>query len=110
MPGRYQHRQKSPIGPVEGRVAIQQCRAVKLCPVTNGLPTVMSQVGFKKACKQAREQEKLSGALDARPYKFTHCATCKGKRLPQELRAVSLAELVGTHKKSREMQQHSPAR
>lgn len=103
---------KSPIGVAEGKAAIKQCQAVRICPVTNGLPTAMTEKSFKKLCKQAREQDRLAGALDNRAWKFTHCASCKGKQYPHELRIVPLAELERARKKreSREMQQHSPAR
>ncbi len=92
----------------------KKLRALETCPVTGGLPTAMTLDGFTSACTLIREQAKPS-SWDKRCYKQTWCDTCQGKKLPKELRVLSLEKLkkqrvLSQYMKSREMRQHSPAR
>ncbi|WP_028318448.1 hypothetical protein [Desulfobulbus elongatus] len=65
----------------------------KICPVTNGLPTVMSEEGFRTACERRREQDRHEWS-ERRPYKYTWCDECRGKQRPDELRIVNLAAMI----------------
>jgi hypothetical protein len=68
---------------------------LKMCPVTNGLPTRMTKPGFDGLCKaqQSASGRWAHGVLDRRQGKVPYCAVCKGKRLPAELEIVKLADL-----------------
>jgi hypothetical protein len=77
---------------------ITRLQAIEICPVTNGLPTTMTQRGFKAACQAQRLQSKTAYG-EQRAYKYTFCNVCKGKKLPQELRIATLKELVGPAEK-----------
>jgi predicted metal-binding protein len=89
---------------------MDQLQAVRICPVTNGLPTTMTLEGFKAACERCREQDRHT-YYAARGYKFTWCDVCQGKMLPKELRVMRLQDLEQRRTaKSREMLAHSPAR
>lgn len=93
--------------------ALKKLKELPICPVTNGLPTTMTLESFKAACSQIREQER-HGAWDTRCYQHSWCDIFQGKKLPKELRVLSLDKLkrqraVRQYMKSREMRQHSPA-
>ncbi|WP_310598818.1 hypothetical protein [Desulfobulbus sp.] len=75
----------------------KRLRAVKICPVTNGLPTTMTLEGFQAACEKCREQDR-AGWDEQHHYKHTWCDTCQGKKRPRELRIESLAKLAGKRK------------
>lgn len=64
----------------------------KQCPITSGVPTVMTKESFISACERCREQDKHQFSY-ARGYKNPWCDTCQGNKLPKELRIVSLKKL-----------------
>lgn len=78
---------------------------VRQCTVTSGLPTSMTKEAFAKACDHCRQQDKYYGMRTSTTYKHTWCDTCQGRRLPKELRLVSLKKLQATrqimHQKNR---------
>ena len=88
------------------QAAIKSLRAVKICPVTNSLPTTMTAEGFEAACERYREADKHQ-LYHARAYKHTWCDTCQGKQRPQELQIVSLAKLT-RHRRRKEAQRKRP--
>lgn len=72
---------------------VNKLQGVKICPVTNGLPSTMTAKGFAEACERAQLQDR-QGYAGKRAYKFTLCDACQGKRPPRELTIVSLGELA----------------
>lgn len=83
---------------VEGTAnSARKLRAIKICPISSGLPTTMTLEGFKAACERSREQDRHN--YDGqRAYKFTWCDTCQGEKMPGELRIVSLEKLRAARK------------
>jgi len=73
-------------------VASRKLRAIAICPVTGGLPTTMTLAGFKNACRLAIEQARPD-SWDKRSYKHGWCSSCQGKKLPKELRVLSLDQI-----------------
>lgn len=82
---------------------IKGFQAVKICPVTNGLPTTMTLAGFTAACDRCRDQDR-HGYDGQRAYKYTWCDTCDGRQRPKELRIVSLSRLEAERQARRERQ------
>lgn len=97
----------------EGKAkVIKGLQGIKICPVTNGLPTTMTLEGFKAACDRCREQDKHQ-LYHAKTYKHTWCDTCQGKQQPGELRIVPLSQLREKREAKRrgqEMRQHPLAK
>lgn len=99
---------------VAQKKTVQKLQSMKICPVTNGLPTTMTLDGFKEACERCREQDR-HGWEESRAYKHTWCDTCQGNRRPKELRIISLEKLIRDRKammnaKGRGVRHHSQAR
>ena len=76
---------------------IRKLQAIKICPVTSGLPTTMTLEGFQAACERSREADRHNYDSQ-RAYKYTWCDTCQGKKMPRELRIVSLDKLRAARK------------
>ena len=94
---------------IEGTAnSVKKLQAIKICPITSGLPTTMTLEGFQAACERSREQDRHN--YDGqRAYKYTWCDTCQGRKMPKELRIVPLSQLRERReakRRSQEMRQH----
>lgn len=66
-----------------------------LCPITFGMPTKMTEKGFKRFCSEM--QQEISRAYKSATNGRTcngACRACKGKHKPIELEIMTLTEIA----------------
>ena len=67
----------------------------KLCPITFGMPTKMTEKGFKRSCLEMQREiiRVHRGAMNSRTINCA-CTVCKGMHKPAELEIMTLAEIT----------------
>lgn len=77
---------------------------VRICPATSGLPTRMSEAGWKALCKSTRQRERASGHTAASEIRrrLNYCEICKGKIRPKGLEIIPAAEMAALKQHHRE--------
>jgi hypothetical protein len=68
---------------------------VRICPVTGGRPTKMTEATFMRLCAANRKTEAATEFGHQYHVSCAFCAICKGNQRPKELTIISLEEMAG---------------
>ena len=68
---------------------------VRICPVTGGRPTKMTEATFMRLCAANRKTEQATEFGHQYHVSCALCAICKGNQRPKELTIISLDDMAG---------------